>query len=249
VLDEFVGAFHDGRESSVGVVILGGSEGGWPTVGAALAARLADAGFSSLALAYFGLLGLPEHLSSIPLEYVAEAVGWLQARCGLGPESTAVLGSSRGSEAALLLAIHHPELVHHVVAIVPSNLAMGAWPPPTRGPAWTLAATPVPYATRFGPGGDDDAVLQVEKIVGRVMVVGAGRDLVWPSAEMASAIADRRARHGHVDDIHVEYPLAGHRITPRAAGPVESNEADRQAAEDLWHRLEDFLDDLRHRSR
>ena len=33
-----------------------------------------------------------------------------------------MLGSSHGSEAALLLGVHYPRLVHSVVALVPSSV-------------------------------------------------------------------------------------------------------------------------------
>jgi dienelactone hydrolase len=215
VFGEFVGEYTATRLSAdPAVVIIGGSEGGWPTQGAALARRLAEDGYSSLALAYFGLAGLPAHLQSVQLEYFADAIAWLAKERQLGPQSLLVAGFSRGSEAAQLIGVHYPELVHHVVAVVPSNLVMGAWPPPAHGPAWTINGNPVPYAARFGPDpvGDQSVVIPVEHIAGRMLVIGAGSDAVWPSGEMAEAIAARRAAHGHAQDVVTVHPHAGHHI-------------------------------------
>jgi dienelactone hydrolase len=51
-----------------GVILIGGSEGGLHEVDAAL---LAAHGFSVLALAYFGMPGVPPTIVDIPLEYFA----------------------------------------------------------------------------------------------------------------------------------------------------------------------------------
>jgi pimeloyl-ACP methyl ester carboxylesterase len=40
---------------------------------------------------------------------------------GVDPARLVVAGLSRGSEAAQLLGVHYPKLVHAVVALVPSN--------------------------------------------------------------------------------------------------------------------------------
>lgn len=165
-----------------------------------------------MALAYFGLPGLPEHLEDVRLEYFADAIRWFAYRNELDASSMVALGVSRGSEAAQLVAAHFPELVHHVVAVVPSNIVMGAWPPPTKGAAWVLGGDPIPYADRFGPDTErPESVIPVERIVGRMLVIGAGGDTVWPSPAMASAIAERRGGRRR-DDTMIVLPDAGHRI-------------------------------------
>ncbi len=242
VLGEFVGAYFAAeRGSGPAVMLLGGSEGGWPTHGVTLARRLAENGVPALALASFGLPGLPAHLQAIPLEYFADAMTWLaNEQGGLEPTQVVVLGISRGSEAAQLLAVHSPHLVHHVVAIVPSNLVMGAWPPPAHGAAWTVDGAPIPYASRFGPDpeGNASAVIPVERIAGRMLVVGAGSDAVWPSAAMTEAIAARRVEHGHADDVVIVHAHAGHRF---ASTTDENDGPDQRASRALWNSLLDFL--------
>jgi dienelactone hydrolase len=83
-----------------GVVLLGGSEGGLHEVDAAL---MAAHGFTVLALAYFGMPGVPQHLVSIPLEYFDRAIDWLLAHEALAGDRVGVIGGSRGGEAALLI--------------------------------------------------------------------------------------------------------------------------------------------------
>ena len=242
---KFVGAYFTAdRGSGPAVVLLGGSEGGWPSSGVALAHRLAENGFSALAVAYFGLPGLPAHLQSVPLEYFADAITWLaNERGGLGPQQIVVVGFSRGSEAAQLLGVHCSHLVHHVVAIVPSNLVMGAWPPPARGAAWTIDGAPIPYASHFGPDpkGDASVVIPVERIAGRMLVVGAGSDAVWPSGAMTEAIAARRVEHGHNRDVVIVHRQAGHTF---ATTTDEHDGANPRASRALWNSLHDFLSTL-----
>jgi len=60
-----------------------------------------------------------------------------------------VLGMSRGSEAAMLTAIHSGIRVQGVVATVPGNVVAGSWPP--GGPAWLLDGRPLPFADHSGP--------------------------------------------------------------------------------------------------
>jgi pimeloyl-ACP methyl ester carboxylesterase len=179
----------------------------------------------------------------VPLEYFVDAITWLAHERDLGPQSIVVAGFSRGSEAAQLVGVHYPELVHHVVAVVPSNLAMGAWPPPAQGPAWTINGTPIPHATRFGPdpAGDPSVVIPVERIAGRMLVVGAAADAVWPSGKMAQAIATRRAAHGHTEDVLLVSPAAGHRLD---APTDERHGPDGRRSRELHNALHQFLGTL-----
>jgi Acyl-CoA thioester hydrolase/BAAT N-terminal region/BAAT / Acyl-CoA thioester hydrolase C terminal len=127
--DGFVGEFwHPASTTARGpaVLVLGGSEGGLP--GTLLSALLASSGYPALGVAYFGAPGLSQTLSKIPLEYFAGALRWLARQPGVNPGSIAVLGVSRGSEAAQLLGVYYPGLVHAVIASVPSNAAVCSYP-------------------------------------------------------------------------------------------------------------------------
>jgi dienelactone hydrolase len=244
---EFVGVFEAPRGGECGsaVVLLGGSEGGLATEHVRLARDLADRGVGALALAYFGLPGLPPDLAGIRLEYFADALSWLADQTGLGAESTVMWGASRGSEAALLSAVHFPELVHHVVALVPGNVVLAGWPLGS-GPAWMLDGSPLPHSSHFGPDAvDERALIPVERITGRVLLAGAGADRAWPSAEMARAIRTRRGEHRH-GDVLGNYPDADHglgRVGPHRDATADHGPTTRARAH-LWPEVVAFLEGI-----
>jgi acetyl esterase/lipase len=100
------------------VVVFGGSEGGNFMIDAA--GLLAAHGYPTLSLAYFGEPGLPKELVNVPLEYFARAVRVLRRQPGVDPDHIAVMGDSRGGEAALLVASTFPHLIHGAIGLVPS---------------------------------------------------------------------------------------------------------------------------------
>jgi uncharacterized protein len=75
------------------VLVLGGSEGGLPV---RLPEALASRGHPTLAVAYFGLAGLPRTLANIPLEYFVTSLRWLARQPGVDPKRIVVVGASRG---------------------------------------------------------------------------------------------------------------------------------------------------------
>ncbi|HYK92797.1 MAG TPA: acyl-CoA thioester hydrolase/BAAT C-terminal domain-containing protein [Thermoplasmata archaeon] len=200
-----------------GVVLIGGSGGQEPQLSAM---RLAQEGFAALSVAYFKRDGLPPTLREVPLEYFEQALQALRRSLHLGRGPLAVLGVSRGSEAALLSGVHFPDLVNAVVAMVPGNVVLCSWPP--GGPAWTLRGRPLPYTSRFGPATDNpEAEIPVERIQGPVLLISAGADRVWPSSRMAFAMAARLKAKGHpYPDEHIDYPVAGHDLGQGEARPA-----------------------------
>ncbi|MGH3192383.1 MAG: hypothetical protein ACRDPY_36430, partial [Streptosporangiaceae bacterium] len=172
-------------EPSAAVLLIGGSGGSEPSyAGEALAGE----GVAALSVAYFARPGLPGQLRGIPLEYFFSALEILRNELPSSAVPLAVLGMSRGSEAAMLTAIHSPIRVGGVVATVPGNVVAGSWPP--GGPAWLLDGQPLPYADHSGPACEDaSALIPVELVPGPVFLVAAGADQVWPSADMAIALS------------------------------------------------------------
>jgi pimeloyl-ACP methyl ester carboxylesterase len=133
----------DGRRHPT-VIVLGGSDGGFGEPDTAL--LLASRGFTTMALAYFGVAGLPSTLQDIPVEYFGSAMEWLRGRPEVDFDFVGLLGVSRGAEAALLIGATYPE-VKAVVARSPSHVL---WEGVTArhlpgGPAWTLGGKPLPY--------------------------------------------------------------------------------------------------------
>src|SRR5262245_31509615 len=125
-----------------GVLVLGGSEGGIRSA-EANAALLASHGYAALAVAYFGMEGLPQRLAGVPLDYLKKAIDWMGARETIDRQRLAVFGGSKGGELALLLASRFPAL-KTVVAYVPSHVAWqgigGA------GSSWTYQGQPTANA-------------------------------------------------------------------------------------------------------
>lgn len=239
------------------ILAFGGSEGGESTY--LLGKFLAGEGYPTLSLAYFKEPGLPQTLSNIPLEYFAKALTWLSAQPEVDPNRIVTLGASRGSEAALLLGVHFPQLVHGVVALVPSNVSLCSFPG-CSGPAWTLDGKPLPYTRQFddpAPTDDPAAVIPVEQVQGPVFLDCAGRDEIWFSCAYAKAIIQRLEAH-HVSYPHTLaiFPKAAHllgTLVPYEPGVMSIDEfgfaqANEQAREKQWPRLLTFLASLAYSS-
>lgn len=222
-----------------GVVVLGGSEGGLEASGR-LASALADEGFVALAVGYFGMPDLPPQLVSIPLERFDAAIDWLRQQPQVGGQPIALLGGSKGAEAALLLASTRSDLAA-LVAGTPTHVSwqgldMGKW---TDVPSWTRAGQPVPYV-RYDVQGSpwplvemyarslrNEAAAQaaripVEQIQAPVMLISGGEDQMWPAFAMASAIArDIKAARPDAQVEHLNYPEAGHLVLGRPFDPED----------------------------
>jgi pimeloyl-ACP methyl ester carboxylesterase len=125
----------------VPVVVIAGSGGGLPETQAALLARH---GHPALAQGVFGYRDLPPTLRSIPLESFRAGARWLEQKTGA--QRVAVMGTSRGSEAAGLAASYFPKDFAAAVLYVPSHLSNGAIDPSINnsGPAWTYGGAPLP---------------------------------------------------------------------------------------------------------
>jgi dienelactone hydrolase len=222
------------------VLLMGGAEGGLGAYLDVAAGLLASHGFPALAVAYFGVSGLPPELANVPLEYFARALAWLRDQPGVDRAHVYAYGDSRGSEAALLLGVHRPDLVQGVVALVPSNVVHCSFPDCT-GPAWTLGGAPLPYTSQFdGPVPTDDpaAVIPVERIEGPVLLVCAEGDFVWPSCPYAGAIDQRLTSsadpHPHV---LLAYQGADHNVGWLAPDQPDTVIGDALGKADAWPRL------------
>jgi hypothetical protein len=158
--------------------------------------QLAADGIPTLEIGYFHAPTLPDRLVNIPLEYFRTALRWLEHRREVDPGRTSVMSGSYGTEAALLLGVHYPALVHRVVALTPSNVVTcgiaGAHRPlGCLGSAWTFAGKPLPYTKLLNnpaPWDDPRAVIPVQRIEVPVFLSCGGRDEVWSSCAYAHAI-------------------------------------------------------------
>ncbi|MEO3977940.1 acyl-CoA thioesterase/bile acid-CoA:amino acid N-acyltransferase family protein [Streptomyces sp. CAU 1734] len=200
------------------VLLLGGSDGG--TADDWEAALLASRGHPTLALCYFRCPGLPRTLKDIPLEYFVKAVRLLGSQRGADPAKTAVVGVSRGSEAAQLLAQRYPELVRDAIAVVPGDRVHGSYP--EGGFAWT----------QRGKGLEPGEEIPLDRVRGTVLAIGAGDDRLWDSLKSAESIGRKRGVSGpHRSLLHPDagHAAGGRPYTPggiRFVHPVEGEELD-----------------------
>ena len=243
--------------SSSAVLMLGGSEGGLPlTQPEALASR----GHPALALAYFGVPGVPSTLTDIPLEYFATALRWLATQPGVDPARITVVGGSRGSEAAALLGVHYPKLVRSVALLSPSSIVNTALPDLSK-PAWTFHGRPLPHVgeAEFGNTNplESGAVIPVEKVRGPVFLLYGDQDQLWPSGRFVEAMTHRMSKHPHtvvreagaghlVDFLVPNLPMASNSATYRGhsetfGGTVQDDSLGRL---DAWTKLLTFLSAL-----
>jgi len=130
-----------GASPGIPVLVLAGSGGGLPDTQAAL---LASHGHPALAQGIFGYKDLPPTLRNIPLESFRSGARWLEQRTGA--RRVAVMGTSRGSEAAGLAASYFPQDFAAAVLYVPSHLSNGAIDASVHnaGAAWTYEGKPLP---------------------------------------------------------------------------------------------------------
>jgi dienelactone hydrolase len=254
--DGFVGQYWQAGSAAdrPAILVLGGSEGGLHPL---LPALLASNGYPALSVAYFKEPGLPQTLSKIPLEYFAKALTWLARQPGVDPGRIAVLGVSRGSKAAQLLGVYYPQLVHAIIASVPSDVANCSYPGCT-GPAWTLHSQALPYTSQFNdphPADNPAAVIPDQRITGPVFLDCGEADQTWTSCPYAQAIMNLLdTHHDHWAHVLYAYPGAGHHVgslvpyepyaqaTITASGPV--SQADQESDGQLWPHLLGFLADL-----
>jgi dienelactone hydrolase len=225
-----------------GVVVLGGSEGGLNSED--VAALLSSHGYAALALAYFGAEGLPNSLEEIPLEYFKRAIDLMLSRPFVRRGGVALVGTSKGAEAALLVGSHYGE-VRAVVGYVPSGVVWSCLCAAAGKSSWSFGGKSVPFI----PQGTDPtyrppqgfpvrpavnyayrlrnreaarrAAIPVERIRGPVLLISGGDDQLWPSSVLAESVMRRLKSHRRsYADRHLTYKSAGHLIgkAPLPAG-------------------------------
>jgi uncharacterized protein len=215
------------------VVVLGGSEGGIE-MAQRLSIRLAEQGHAALAVGYFAMPELPPQLIEIPLEAFDDALDWVAKQPPLDAP-IALIGTSKGAEAALLVASTRSDLAG-VVAVVPSSvvwqgLDMAEW---RMASSWTRAGQPlkfVPYDLD-GPTWpiaelysrslrQADAIasarIPVENISAPLLLLSGEDDQIWPSYAMALQVERAATQAASVE--HYSYEDAGHAVLGRELDP------------------------------
>jgi dienelactone hydrolase len=222
------------RANGLGVVVLGGSSG---SINVERARLFAEHGATAVALRWFGGQGQVPGICEVPLESFAPATDRLiEAGCS----RIAYAGTSKGAEAALLLAVHDPR-IDIAIAFSPSsvvwaNTGIGSdgasWPLRS---SWTLRGKPLPfvaYDVSRAPTPRDGlmyyrvyheeslatfadaipaATIPVEASRATFVLIAGAADALWPSDRFAASLAERLAAAG-VRHFLVTHPHAGHRI-------------------------------------
>lgn len=250
-------------EGGTGALVLAGSSG---AVDDGRARLLADHGATALALQWFGGPGQQPGPFEVPLETFADALDRLAGEC----ERLAVLGTSFGAEAAMLVAALDPR-VRAVVAVAPSPVVWAGVDEGRQTSHWTHRGSPlafVPYDESWAPDTDppayrtlyerslaadpaaaERAAIPVERIEGELLVIGGEDDQVWPGADFARAVAARRKVHGLGTRV-VTHRLAGHRVTFPGETPTDrgqtmarggSPEADAELGVAAWPQVVELL--------
>ncbi len=215
------------------LIVLGGSEGGIDT-SSRVGVTFTSQGYAVLSLAYFAEMGLPQTLEEVPLEYFDKAVDWLKKQPGINPKAIGVVGGSRGSEAALLLASRNED-VRAVMAFAPSGIVWQGLDfddVANMGPAWTAGGKPLPFVipdpASYRPNASmkpmfdkvlseadkrPETLIPVEKISGPILLLSGTADALWPSADMAERIVKRLKDKGFEHSVqHLSYEGAGHLV-------------------------------------
>ncbi|MBW3600820.1 MAG: dienelactone hydrolase family protein [Planctomycetes bacterium] len=256
----FAATYYDPPEGAtpVGVVVLGGSEGGRS---ARRAKAFAAEGYAVLSLAYFKEAGTPDYLDEIPLEYFDKPIEWFAERPAMQGKKIVLVGGSKGAELALLLASRKAE-VAGVIAISPSSVAFQGiprvfWPPRS---SWSYKGKPLPFVPYDVSQGVDPtnlrplyelslshadvvakASIPVEKIKGPILLLSGEDDGMWPASDMAESIVARlkENKFPHAFE-HVPYEDAGHTLNEffMLGGTREGNQT---ARVDAWRRMRVFL--------
>jgi dienelactone hydrolase len=247
-----------GSNRKAGIVVLGGSEGG--NSEAHLAAQLASHGYATLSVAYFGVDSLPSELDEIPLEYFEKAITRLRKTAGVDSTLIGLLGTSKGAEAALLVAARDSR-IRVVVAFAPSSVVWSCLCSEESHSSWSLSGKPLPavppltrtlsgsvppyrpvidYLYRLQHLSSAETILPVERIRAPVLLVAGDADQLWPSGVMAKEIRARLTGAGRSGDTVLIYPDAGHLIgksylpagsTRIAGGHIETGGTPRANAE------------------
>lgn len=224
------------------VLVLGGSSGGIDAPDLT-AQKFAKAGFTTLAIAYFGLPELPKELVEIDINYI-NLVLQDYAPTDWSSLKVTVVASSRGTELAALAATVNPQ-IQKLILVSPSSHLWGAVSSnETPKSAWKNGSTPYPYVPRsaidslsnpYSPIVDmqrdvmsqesNPAEIPFDKIHANVLLITGGDDQIWPSSLMAEKWQLSFIRNGKIDRIeHLNYPEAGHVIAPNMPDNVTAFE-------------------------
>lgn len=164
-----------------------------------------------------GIAGVEPTLANVPIETLDRARRWLERQERVMPGGVSLYGGSKGAEFALVAATRF-DWVRSVVACVPSDVVWAGYgrepKPGEKLSSWSWRGQPLPFIpydryedvfsgkataaavhvrsrARASKAEITAARIPVERIRAPVLLLGAGKDQVWPSGEMAEAVGKR----------------------------------------------------------
>ncbi|MDC0886710.1 alpha/beta fold hydrolase [Altererythrobacter sp.] len=219
------------------ILLLGGSEGGLKETRNIFARQLAAEGYSVLYQSYFATSERNRSLDMIPLETFDAALDWLAGHPEIDAGPVAVIGHSKGAEAALLVATRD-DRIGAVIAAMPSDVIWqgfdfdstdmsgfrSSWNDNDRAmsyvPYQTLAfyeyfTLEAPMLTMFSRSRDaasrcPTAFLKIEETSAPIMLICGEADALWPGCRMAEALRDRASERSGPKIQLLRYLGAGH---------------------------------------
>lgn len=227
--------YYPAEEAPKGAILLiGGSLGGITEYVDRAARSLQQHGYSVLAASYFGSPGQPRTLERIPLETFDRAVEWLISQPEAPAGRLAVMGTSKGAEAAPLIALRHPG-IQAVVAAAPSS---AVWPgidwysldALNADSSWTSGGEPLPHlpyaslhpAILVGDLGrlyrdavervadHPAAAIPIEDLEAPVLLICGEMDRLWPACPMSRQLRARAEAAGGPPVTVLAYERVGH---------------------------------------
>lgn len=204
------------------LIIVSGSEGRIEKA-QNIAQLLSFRGYICLAVAYFGLEGLPKHLKCIPLECLVEAKSYLRQHPQVDSERIGIYGRSKGAE----LVLAEESIFNDVQCLVlnsPSDVVYegikGKWNSHTS--SWTHLQKELPYqkfrlrdylfskffSITFPKEGY--AKIDVSSIHSPILLLGSAVDEIW---DASSAIDDIVSHYKGHQITFKKYHETGHMLT------------------------------------
>jgi pimeloyl-ACP methyl ester carboxylesterase len=262
--DVFLYKGLQGKDKPI-LITLGGSEGGsfW---GNLISGALSSRGFYSLSIPYVNIPNQPTTFENIDLKLFESAISFLRKH--YPSQKIIPIGVSRGGELSLLISSMFG--LDGAIAYCPSNVVWSGYSKYKRiqdFPAWVIEEKEIPYISAkmppFGKFSSDHymytmkysknlPLIEVEKILGPILLITGQDDRVWPANYMSKCIVDRLDSLDFQYEInHINYKNSGYHIafpgyypttTYDSFGGDAQNNAHSQISS--WKAVQEYLNKL-----
>lgn len=194
--------FFQPAQQKPAVIVLSGSDGRIEKA-QNIAQLLANYGFTTLAIAYFGLDGLASHLEKIPLEIIEEARKYLVQSPYVTTDKIGIYGRSKGAEFALASQAYHPNC-QAIALNSPSNIIYEGIKGklPSKHSSWTINNKELPYQAfsykdfflklffKKDLPINPKSKMSVEKLSAPMLLLASQKDEVWRAKAASRELMD-----------------------------------------------------------